>query len=164
MPKMQKRPTSQQNERIDKLVAVLDETLVHFCDRERSNTAERLASLRNVVLQAAIVGELIFASPTRWKFDWHASRRDIRSHDRRSRDEKSKLEYQAYDKEGKALVVVRFPALVQIDTKAVDDKHAQVRCRRGDYDAGIEVARVLGEVRQGARIGEPNERPHSDRP
>ncbi|KAH7370552.1 hypothetical protein BKA65DRAFT_488683 [Rhexocercosporidium sp. MPI-PUGE-AT-0058] len=146
-PKIQKRPRGSQNARIDRLSKTIDETIVNFYDSEKDN-AERLQSLRGIVEKAGIIGEMIFASPSRWKFDWHASRRDLRSRDRRSKEGKSQPDSQAFDKEGKAVVIVIFPALVQMDTKDLDDKHGQRRTRRGDYDGTAAVFEILREVRK----------------
>ncbi|KAJ5032936.1 uncharacterized protein L3040_009525 [Drepanopeziza brunnea f. sp. 'multigermtubi'] len=150
LPKIQKRPTIYQTARIDRLFKRIDETVLIFYDSVKDNT-ERLRSLRSVVEKAAIVGEMIFASPSRWKFDWHISRRDLRSRDRRSKDPKTpEKTHQAFDKGGKTIVIVRFPALLQIDAKDPNDKYGKMRARRGDYDCSSAISDVLREVRQGA--------------
>lgn len=153
-PKIQKRPRGSQNARIDRLAKAIDETLVNFYDSAKDNT-ERLQNLRSIVEKAGIAGEMIFASPSRWKFDWHASRRDIRSRDRRSKEGKSQPDNQAFDKEGKVVVIVLFPALIQMGTKDLDDKHGHKRIRRGDYDGTGAVFEILKEVRQFSQLGNP---------
>lgn len=115
--------------------------------------------MRGIVEKAAVIGEMIFASSSRWKFDWHASRRDLRSRDRRSKDGKTQENYQAFDKDGKVVVIVRFPALVQIDTKDLETKHGQIRARRGDYDGSPAVFDILKEVRQFSQLASPPDQP-----
>lgn len=168
LPKVQKRPTGHQNARIERLAKTIDETLVNLYDSTKDN-AERLKSLKAVVEKAAIVGEMIFASPSRWKFDWNASRRDLRSRDRRSKEGKTQPDYQAFDKEGKVVVIVLFPALVQMDMKDVDDKHGPRRTRRGDYDGTVAVSKILREVRGFAeqekpKVQEPEQQQQQPKP
>lgn len=163
LPKIQKRPAGYQNARIDRLAKTIDETLTNFYDSAKDN-AERLQSLRVIVEKAGIVGEMIFASPSRWKFDWSASRRDLRSRDRRSKDGKIHPDQQAFDKDGKAVVIVLFPVLVQMDSKDLEDKHRPRRTRRGDYDGTVAVSEILKEVRkftelQTPRVQEPEQQP-----
>ncbi|KAH7413131.1 hypothetical protein BKA64DRAFT_345642 [Cadophora sp. MPI-SDFR-AT-0126] len=154
LPKLQKRPTGYQNARIDRLTKTVDETLINFFDSAKDN-AERLQSVRGIVEKAGVIGEMIFASPSRWKFDWNASRRDLRSRDRRSKEGNAQSENQAFDKEGKIVVIVLFPALVQMDTKDPEDKHGPRRIRRGDYDGTVAVSGILKEVRKFAELQDP---------
>ncbi|KAK0122097.1 hypothetical protein ONS95_010359 [Cadophora gregata] len=154
LPKIQKRPTSYQSARIDRLAKAIDEIIMFFSDPAKDN-AERLESLRSVVEKAGIVGEMIFASPSRWKFDWNASRRDLRSRDRRSKEGKTQPDHQVFDKEGKIVVIVLFPALIQMDTKDPEDKHGPRRTRRGDYDGTVAVSEILKEVRKFAELQSP---------
>lgn len=155
LPKIQKRPAGYQNARIDRLAKTIDETLTNFYDSAKDN-AERLQSLRVIVEKAGIVGEMIFASPSRWKFDWNASRRDLRSRDRRSKEGKIQPDQQAFDMEGKVVVIVLFPALVQMDSKDLEDKHGPRRTRRGDYDGTVAVSEILREVRKFAELQIPS--------
>ncbi|XMA10748.1 hypothetical protein WAI453_003539 [Rhynchosporium graminicola] len=152
-PKIQKGPGGSQVTRIDRLAKTIDETTVNFYDSAK-DSIERLQSLRNIVEKAAIVGEMIFASSSRWKFDWHASRRDLRSRDRRSK-EGSRPEQQAFDKNGKNVVIVLFPALVQMGTKDLLDKYGQRRIRRGNYDGSAVVFEIIKGVRQLPQLHNP---------
>ncbi|CZT42164.1 uncharacterized protein RSE6_02017 [Rhynchosporium secalis] len=152
-PKIQKGPGGSQVTRIDRLAKTIDETTVNFYDSAK-DSIERLQSLRNIVEKAAIVGEMTFASSSRWKFDWHASRRDLRSRDRCSK-EGSRPEQQAFDKNGKNVVIVLFPALVQMGTKDLLDKYGQRRIRRGNYDGSAVVFEIIKGVRQLSQLHNP---------
>ncbi|CZS99808.1 uncharacterized protein RCO7_01627 [Rhynchosporium graminicola] len=112
-PKIQKGPGGSQVTRIDRLAKTIDETTVNFYDSAK-DSIERLQSLRNIVEKAAIVGEMIFASSSRWN------------------KEGSRPEQQAFDKNGKNVVIVLFPALVQMGTKDLLDK-----MDRGEFDVVI---------------------------
>ncbi|KAK6583695.1 hypothetical protein PZA11_003425 [Diplocarpon coronariae] len=158
LPHVEKRPTRYQNTRIDRLLKAMNDILLNFRDPVKKDT-ERLTSLRGIIEKTAIVGEMILASASRWKFDWHASRRDLKAQDKRSKNWKEQHSNQAFEKEGKAVVVVRFPALIQINTQDPVNKRGQIRVRRGDNDRTSAVSNILKEVRQLSQLATPPDHP-----
>ncbi|OWO98583.1 hypothetical protein B2J93_2901 [Marssonina coronariae] len=124
LPHIEKRPTRYQNTRIDRLLKAMNDILLNFHDPVKKDT-ERLTSLRSIIEKTAIVGEMILASASRWKFDWHASRCDLKAQDKRSKNWKQQHSNQAFEKEGKAVVIVRFPALIQINAQDLVNKRRQ---------------------------------------
>jgi hypothetical protein len=143
------------NDRISRLVEVLNETLVNFVDTKK-DSPDRLRSLGDVVARAAVVGNLIFSSSSRWEFDWHPSKRDLRERDRHSRINRPPQSYQTTDRDGKMAILVQFPALVQVLKENHKDPHAPTGKRsRGDYDDRPEVLEILRQVRQFSNMATP---------
>ncbi|KAH6665117.1 hypothetical protein B0J14DRAFT_660801 [Halenospora varia] len=131
LPKIQGRQadpvqTKERLERVNRLVDIVDEILEPFQNLDRNST-ERLESLNSVVMRAAVVGEMIFASPSVWEFDWKPSRRDLRERDKYNKNEKPLSKYETHDEDGNVAVLVRFPGLMQKHTESIDDDSGGLR-------------------------------------
>lgn len=160
-----KRRKDQQSEnervtrRVDRLTKLIDDILINFYDSRRDNQ-ERLQSLTGIVTKAAVVGEMIFASPSRWRFDWNPSRRDLRDRHTQNKKAKSTGKYHRRDTDGTHLALVRFPAVVQTCTQDLSSSQAHRRKRvGGDYDNSSTVFNILKEARtvSGTAKGDPSE-------
>ncbi|KAF4628879.1 hypothetical protein G7Y89_g9274 [Cudoniella acicularis] len=154
LPKIQGRQADpvrikERLERVDRLVHIVDEILEPFHNLER-NGSERLQNLKAIVMRAAVVGEMIFGSPSIWDFDWRASRRDLRDRDKYNKSEKPLSKYETQDEEGKVAVLVRFPGLMQKHIESVDEDviTRAKRQLRGDCDDSTAVFDILKQVRQ----------------
>jgi len=142
--------TGQKKDRVGRLVDIINDTVGKFHDSERDNT-ERLQNLRGIVSKAAVVGDMIFASPSRWKFDWNPSSRDLRDRYRHNKHGKPLESYQARDKEVNVVILVQLPALVQKHTQDLSNTHAYTTRVPGDYDEGSAASDILKEVRRFSR-------------
>jgi hypothetical protein len=97
---------------------------------------------------------MIFASPSRWIFDWNPAReirvenlRDDDNQPRKLRRPNDPARRRKRRKRGR-LVIVRFPALDQRFTQDLDDKHSYDNHHSaGDYDASEEVRDALRDLR-----------------
>lgn len=141
--------TKERLERVNRLVDIVDEILEPFQNLDRNST-ERLESLNSVVMRAAVVGEMIFASPSVWEFDWKPSRRDLRERDKYNKNEKPLSKYETHDEDGNVAVLVRFPGLMQKHTESIDDdvRTYTKRQLRGDCDDSKVVFDILRQVRK----------------
>jgi len=131
-------------DRIGRLVRAIDDALVTFWDPKSDNT-ERLMDLRTIVSEAAKLGMMIFASPSRWEFDWRPSSKDLPRVDKSRPAQK----FRAYDSDGKSVVIVRFPTLIQrVPPNPIDP--SSYRGRRfptSEYDYRQEIFDILRAIR-----------------
>jgi hypothetical protein len=148
------RVQDDKKERIHQLVQAINEILVHFTVSDEDG-ARRLEGLRSIVVRGKEVGQLIFASPSRWIFDWNPFRQ-IREENRRQDDTQSRKlrkpnePYRRRKKRirGRPLVIVLFPALDQRFNQALDDKHSyDTHQSPGDYEDSEDIRDAMRDLR-----------------
>jgi hypothetical protein len=136
--------------------------------------SSRLKSLRKIVTKGEVVGQMMFASPSRWLFDWKPDRqvrpdnagdsegqpRKLqRSHEsqRRDSDGQTRMLQRSNESQrgrkrrsrGKSRVIVLFPGLDQRFTQDGDDKQSFGTNRLpGSYDHSEEVRDAIRDIRK----------------
>jgi len=129
--------------RINRLADIMNKTLSNF--RRPEFDDKRLQDLKAIVSQAARLGKSILMSPSRWEFNWRPSQRDLRGSDIRSEHNRQNNRYDIWDADGRSLVLVRFPTLIQRYTS--DTSRHTRKALRCDCDNSSGVLDVLSELR-----------------
>jgi hypothetical protein len=167
------RIKEEKKERIERLIHKINDILVHFALPDDDDSS-RLQNLRKIVTKGEVVGQMMFASPTRWLFDWKPDRQVRAENARESDGQPRKLQRshgsQRRDSEGQSInlqrsnesqggrkrrsrrrsrAIVLFPGLHQRFTQDGDDKQAFDTHRSpGSYDHSEEVRNAIRDIRR----------------
>lgn len=133
-------------------VLEIDKILNIFATSEKDNP-KRLKSMAAIFSKGREIGKLMFASPSRWRFDWKPPQsnvgQDPEQPDKHAKRSKEQRQYRAIDSKGRPVILICFPGLEQRFTQSVKNNDVLVeKRRRGEYDDGSEIRRVLRPVRR----------------
>jgi len=149
------RIKEEKKERIERLIHKINDILVHFALPDDDDSS-RLQNLRKIVTKGEVVGQMMFASPTRWLFDWKPDRQ-VRAENARESDGQPRKLQRSNESQGgrkrrsrrRSRAIVLFPGLHQRFTQDGDDKQAFDTHRSpGSYDHSEEVRNAIRDIRR----------------
>jgi hypothetical protein len=151
---------------IERSALEVDKILRFFVAPEKDNS-KRLIRIEVIFSRGRDIGKLMFASPSRWKFDWKPSRNtieqdlqqerhakrleehDLEQQERYARRPKEDLKHRKTDSKGRSQILICFPGLEQHTTQNLDDHDGLgTKRRRGEYLDGPEIRRALEPARR----------------